>query len=83
MQYAFGQTWWTGDMTIPLQFASRYDGQEAFVWGFNELVFNKLVFNKLVFNELVFNKLVFNELVFNKLVFNKLVLRFLAEVWWW
>ena len=25
-------TWWTGDMTIPLQFASLYDGQEVFVW---------------------------------------------------
>ena len=28
----FGQTWWTGDMTIPPQFASLYDGQEAFAW---------------------------------------------------
>ena len=28
----FGQTWWTGDMTIPLQFASLYNGQEVFVW---------------------------------------------------
>ena len=27
----FGQTWWTGDMTIPLQFASLYDDQEVFV----------------------------------------------------
>ena len=26
------QTWWTGDMTIPLQFASLYDRQEVFVW---------------------------------------------------
>ena len=24
--------WWTGDMSIPLQFASLYDGQEVFVW---------------------------------------------------
>ena len=28
----FGQTWWLGDMTISLQFASLYDGQEVFVW---------------------------------------------------
>ena len=28
----FGQTWWTGDMSIPNQFASLYDGQEVFVW---------------------------------------------------
>ena len=28
----FGQTWWIGDMTIPLQFASLYHGQEVFVW---------------------------------------------------
>ena len=27
----FGQTWWAGDMTIPLQFASLYDRQ-IFVW---------------------------------------------------
>ena len=27
----FGQTWWMGDMTIPLQFASLYNGQEVFV----------------------------------------------------
>ena len=27
----FGQTWWTGDMSIPLKFASLYDGQ-VFVW---------------------------------------------------
>ena len=27
----FGQTWWTGDMTILLQFASLYDRQ-VFVW---------------------------------------------------
>ena len=32
LQDGFGQTWWTGDMTIPLQFASLYDGQEIFVW---------------------------------------------------
>ena len=28
----FGRTWWTGDISIPLQFASLYDGQEVFVW---------------------------------------------------
>ena len=28
----FGQTWWTGNMTIPLEFASLYDRQEVFVW---------------------------------------------------
>ena len=28
----FGQTCWTGDMTIPLQFASLYDRQVVFVW---------------------------------------------------
>ena len=27
----FSQTWWTGDRTIPLQFASLYDRQEVFV----------------------------------------------------
>ena len=32
LQDGFGQTWWTGDMSIPLQFASLYDGQEVFVW---------------------------------------------------
>ena len=32
LQDGFGQTWWTGDMTIPLQFASLYNGQEVFVW---------------------------------------------------
>ena len=32
LQDGFGQTWWTGDMTIPLQFAFLYDGQEVFVW---------------------------------------------------
>ena len=32
LQDGFDQTWWTGDMTIPLQFASLYDGQEVFVW---------------------------------------------------
>ena len=32
LQDGFGQTRWTGDMTIPLQFASPYDGQEVFVW---------------------------------------------------
>ena len=27
----FGQTWWTGDIFIPLQFGSLFDGQEVFV----------------------------------------------------
>ena len=27
LQHDFGQTWWTGDMTIPLQFASLHDRQ--------------------------------------------------------
>ena len=31
LQNGFGQTWWTGDMTILLQFASLYDRQ-VFVW---------------------------------------------------
>ena len=31
LQDGFGQTWWTGDMTMPLQFASLYDGQEVFM----------------------------------------------------
>ena len=31
LQGGFGKTWWTGDMTIPLQFVSLYDGQEVFV----------------------------------------------------
>ena len=31
LQDGFGQTWWNGDTTIPLQFASLYDGQ-VFVW---------------------------------------------------
>ena len=32
LQDGFGQTWWTEDMSIPLQFASLNDGQEVFVW---------------------------------------------------
>ena len=32
LQDGFDQTWWTGDMTIPLQSASFYDRQEDFVW---------------------------------------------------
>ena len=32
LQDGFGQTRWTGNMTIPLQFASLYDGQEVFAW---------------------------------------------------
>ena len=32
LQDGFGQTWWTGDMTIQLQFASLYNGQEVFMW---------------------------------------------------
>ena len=31
LQDGFSQTWWTGDMTILLQFVSLYDGQEGFV----------------------------------------------------
>ena len=29
LQDGFDQTWWTGDMTIPLQFASLYNHQEV------------------------------------------------------
>ena len=32
LQDGSGQTWWTGNMTIPLQFASLYDRQEVFKW---------------------------------------------------
>ena len=32
LQDGFGQTWWTGNMTIPLQFASFYDRQGIFMW---------------------------------------------------
>ena len=32
LQDGFGQTWWTGDMSISLQFASLYNGQEVYVW---------------------------------------------------
>ena len=32
LQDGFGQTWWTGNMTIPLQFASLYNHQEIFMW---------------------------------------------------
>ena len=32
LQDGFGQTWWTGDMSIPLQIALLYDGQEVFMW---------------------------------------------------
>ena len=32
LQDGLGQTWWTGDITIPLQFATLYDGQEVFMW---------------------------------------------------
>ena len=31
-QVGLGQTWWTGHISIPLQFTSLYDGQEVFVW---------------------------------------------------
>ena len=31
LQDGFGQTWWTGNITIPLQFASFYDRQEIFM----------------------------------------------------
>ena len=30
LQDGFGQTWWMGDMTIPLQFAFLFDGQAVF-----------------------------------------------------
>ena len=46
----FGQTWWTGDMSIPLQFVSLYNGQ-VFVWsdclldlGTNFLIANTFFF---------------------------------------
>ena len=32
LEDGFGQTWWMGDMSIPLHFASLYDGQEVFMW---------------------------------------------------
>ena len=32
LQDGFGQTWWTENMTIPLQFASLHDRQEIFMW---------------------------------------------------
>ena len=32
LQDGFGQTWWTGNMSILLQFASLYGGQEVFMW---------------------------------------------------
>ena len=32
LQDGLSQTWWTGNMTIPLQFAFLYGGQEVFVW---------------------------------------------------
>ena len=32
LQDGFDKTWWTANMTIPLPFASLYDGQEVFVW---------------------------------------------------
>ena len=32
LQDDFGQTWWEGDMSIPLKSASLYDGQEVFAW---------------------------------------------------
>ena len=32
LQDGFGQTWWTENTTIPLQFASLYDRQDVFVW---------------------------------------------------
>ena len=31
LQDGFGQTWWTGNMTIPLQFESPYDRREIFM----------------------------------------------------
>ena len=35
-QDGFGQTWWTGDITIPLQFVSLYDRQELFISTWHE-----------------------------------------------
>ena len=32
LQDGFGQTWWIGDIFIPQQFASLYNGHEVFVW---------------------------------------------------
>ena len=32
LQDGFGQTWWTGDIIIPLQFASLYNHQEVLMW---------------------------------------------------
>ena len=32
LQDGFVQIWWTGNMSIPLQFPSLYDGRELFVW---------------------------------------------------
>ena len=32
LQDGFGHTWWMGNMTIPLQFASLYNSQEIFMW---------------------------------------------------
>ena len=32
LQDGFGQTWWMGDMSIPLQFMSLYDSQVVYVW---------------------------------------------------
>ena len=32
LQDGFCHTWWTGDMTIPLQFGSLYNRQEVFMW---------------------------------------------------
>ena len=37
LQDGFDQTWWTENMTIPLQCASLYDRQEVFVWSDNLL----------------------------------------------
>ena len=36
LQDGFGQTWWTENMTIPLQFASLHGGQ-VFVWSICQL----------------------------------------------
>ena len=33
LQGGFGQTWWTGDMTIPLQSVSLYDGKNIILAG--------------------------------------------------
>ena len=45
LQDGFGQTWWTGDMTIPLQFSSLYHGQ-VFLW--SDCLFRNVVTKRIV-----------------------------------